>query len=192
MSSTSLPFGLRPIQKLGGTPASLSVIGTIATGYSTAIGLNSPVKLLAGNLVAAAGVIGTDTKGILGTFLGVEYKDASGQPHESNNWPASTTATLIVAYYTFDPYITYEIQANGSIAQSNVGAEADFANVTVNSTTGWSGATLDTASISTSAQKIMRIVGITPGPDNAFGDAFTIVQVQIAAHQYLTPITGIA
>lgn len=193
MSSTASPFGLRPVYKAGGTPASLTMTSTITSGYGTAIFANAPVKLGGGILVAAVGTTAGDaTGGIVGTFMGVEYTDANGRRQESNQWIAGLTGTNIIAYYTADPYLTYEVQANGSIAQSNVGAQIDFVAAAGNTTTGLSTTAVDTATISTGAQRLLRIVGLTPGPDNAFGDAFTIVQVQIAKHQFVTPVIGIA
>ena len=200
MSATLGPFGLRPIQKLGGTPVSVPKYSTITSGYATAIGAYDPVKLVGGVLQRAAGTAATDGAsltlgGIIGTFLGCEYTDANGRRQESNQWLASLVATNIIAYYTEDPYITYEIQANGSIAQSNVGNEADFLVSSLgpaNTTVGISGALLDPTTISNSVQKLLRIVGLTPGPSNAYGDAFTIVQVQIAKHQFAYPQVPIA
>ena len=198
MSLTAAPFGLRPVQKLGGSPVSMSLQSTITSGYATAIGLYDPVKLVAGVLQRATGLAATDgasltVGGIVGCFMGVEFTDANGRRQESNQWLASLVATSITAYYTMDQYITYEIQANGSIAQSQVGAQCDFATVGPASTvTGLSGAALDTSTLSTAVQKELRIVGLTPGPFNAYGDAFTIVQVQIAKHQFAFPQVPIA
>lgn len=193
MSSTASPFGMRPVYKFGGTPASLTLPTTITSGYATAIGQGDPVKLAGGVITRAGGTNATDTTGgIIGCFMGVEYTDSNGRRQESNQWIASLTATNIVAYITADPFITYEVQANGSIAQSNVGAEIDFVSPTLNTTTGLSTTAVDTATISTGAQRLLRIIGITPGPDNAYGDAFTIIQVQIAKHQWVTPVVGVA
>jgi hypothetical protein len=36
----------------------------------------------------------------------------------------------------------------------------------------------------------MRVVGIANGIDNASGDAFTVVQVQISKHQYVATINA--
>jgi hypothetical protein len=196
MSSISGGWGLKIANAPGMDPVSFrkALPGGIASGYGTAIGENSPVKMLAGLLVAAVGTAsGDSTGGILGTFQGVEYTDAQGVRQESNQWLASTVATNVVAYYTDNPYVTYEVYANGSIAQANNGNEIDFNNVTVNTSTGLCTGTVDTTTLSGSGtQRLLRIVGITPGADNAFGDAFTIVQVQIAKHQFVSPVTGIS
>jgi hypothetical protein len=37
----------------------------------------------------------------------------------------------------------------------------------------------------------MRIIGLTPAVDNAFGDAFTVVQVQVSRSQYVATVNAI-
>ena len=178
MSTTSQPFGLRPAYSPMGVirPTAYSIL----TGYSANILQNQPVKIGAnGNIEAAA--IGDR---FIGTFQGVEFTDTDGRRRVSNKWTASTAATDIVAYVTLDPTIVYEIQANGSIAVSDIGSQADFTTITAGSTvTGLSALMLDTATLTTSGNASLRIIDIAPGPDNAFGDAYTIVQVQISEHQ---------
>lgn len=198
MSSVNAPFGLRPVYKSGGTPASLTLMGTITSGYGTAIFEGDAVKLVGGVLVSADGRAASDTTGgIIGTFMGVEYTDANGRRQESNQWIASLSATNIVAYYTADPYITYEIQANGSVTQAQVGGEVDILNTSQAAGSTVTGLSVAVANISSGynangTQRTLRIVGLTPGADNAFGDAFTVIQVQIAKHQWTNPITGVA
>lgn len=195
MSAASAPFGLRPVLKAGGTPVSLTMAGTIASAYGTAIGEGDPVKLLAGNLVRAVGTqAGDTTGGIIGSFMGVEYTDANGRRQVSNQWLAATVATDIIAYYTADPYTTYEIQCNATLAASQVGNELDMANIgPANAIVGISGATADVSTIiTTGTQRLLRIIGLRPAPDNAFGDAFPVILVQIAKHQWVTPVTGVA
>lgn len=194
MSSVAGPFGLRAVIKAGGTPASLSVQGTITSGTATSIGEGDPVKLLNGVIVRANGLIGTDTVGILGTFMGVEYTDANGRRQESNQWVGGTVATSIVCFYTDDPFITYEIQANGPVTQAQVGGECDMTTTTLNTTTGLSNVALDTVGqfSQSGAAKLLRIVGFSPAADNVPGDAFTIVRVQIAKPMYAFGVVGIA
>lgn len=178
MSTVSQPFGLRPSYSPSGVvrPTAYS----IATGYSANILQNQPVKIgTDGNIQAAA--IGDR---FIGTFQGVEFTDSDGRRRVSNKWTASTAATDIVAYVTLDPTIVYEIQANGSIAVTDIGKQADFTTITAGSvTTGLSALMLDTATLTDSGNASLRIIDLAPAPDNVFGDNFTIVQVQIAEHQ---------
>lgn len=178
MSSTSQPFGLRPAYSPSGVIRPTAY--TIASAYGSNILQNQPVKIgTDGTLQAAA--IGDR---FIGSFQGVEFTDSDGRRRVSNKWTASTSATDIVAYATLDPSIVFEIQANGSIAVSDIGSQADFTTITAGSTTtGLSAVMLDTATLTNSGNASLRIINIAPGPDNAAGDSYTVVQVQVAEHQ---------
>lgn len=178
MSTTSQPFGLRPAFSPSGVvrPTAYS----IASGYAANILHNQPVKIGTDGTVQAAAI----GDRFIGTFQGVEFTDSDGRRRVSNKWTASTAASDIVAYVTLDPTIVYEIQANGSIAVTDIGKQADFTAITAGSTvTGLSALMLDTATLTDSGNASLRIIGLSPGPDNAFGDNFTIVEVQVAEHQ---------
>jgi hypothetical protein len=41
------------------------------------------------------------------------------------------------------------------------------------------------------ANASVRLIGITPGPDNAFGDTYVIAQVQISEHQFVADVAAI-
>ena len=183
MSTSSAPFGLRPSYHPSGVirPTAYS----IATGYAVNIYGNQPVRIAPatsggeteGTIVAAA--IGSS---FIGTFSGVEWTDSDGRRRVSNKWTASTAGTDIIAYVTLDPAIVYDIQANGSMAANTIGQQYNTTAIgTGNSSVGISQMMLDTATSGTNAQ--LRVIGLTPGPDNAWGDNYTIVQVQIAQHQ---------
>lgn len=178
MSTVSQPFGLRPAYSPSGVvrPTAYSIV----SGYSANILQNQPVKIgTDGNIEAAA--IGNR---FIGTFQGVEFTDSDGRRRVSNKWTASQVGTDIVAYVTLDPTIVYEIQANGSIVVTDIGKQADFTTITAGSTTtGLSALMLDTATLTDTGNASLRIIDLAPGPDNVFGDNFTIVQVQIAEHQ---------
>ena len=178
MSTVSQPFGLRPAYSPSGVlrPTAYS----IATGYSSNILQNQPVKIGTDGTVQAAAI----GDRFIGTFQGVEFTDSDGRRRVSNKWTASQAGTDIVAYVTLDPTIVYEIQANGPIAKTDIGSQADFTTITAGSTTtGLSALMLDTATLTNSGNASVRIIDLAPGPDNAFGDAYTIVQVQISEHQ---------
>lgn len=178
MSTTSQPFGLRPSYSPSGVvrPAAYA----IASAYAANILQNQPVKIgTGGNIEAAA--IGDR---FIGTFQGVEFTDADGRRRVSNKWTASTVASDVVAYVTLDPTIVYQIQANGSIAVTDIGKQADFTTITAGSTvTGLSALMLDTATLTDSGNASLRILDIVSGPDNAAGDSYTVVEVQISEHQ---------
>ncbi len=178
MSTTSQPFGLRPAYSPSGVVRPTAY--TIVTGYASNILQNQPVKIGTDGTIQAAAI----GDRFIGTFQGVEFTDSDGRRRVSNKWTASQAGTDIVAYVTLDPTIVYEIQGNGSLAVTDIGKQADFTAITAGSTvTGLSALMLDTATLTDSGNASLRIIDLAPGPDNAFGDAYTIVQVQIAEHQ---------
>ena len=189
MSATNAPFGLRPAFHPSGLDRAQALANGIASGYSSDILKGQAVKLnSSGNIViAAAG------DAFQGAFAGVEFTDTTGRRRVSNYWPASTAYQTgsCVAYFYNDPNIVYEIQADGSLAQTSIGDMADLSNTTAGSTTtGLSQCTLSTtlAGAGNSAQMLIR--DLAPYPDNAWGDAYTIVQVQISEHQNVATINA--
>jgi len=162
---------------------------TILTGYATNIFQNQPVKIVTsstGEGTIAAAAIGDR---FIGTFQGVEFTDSDGRRRVSNKWTASLAATDIVAYVTLDPTIVYEIQSNAALAITDIGKQYDFTTIGTGSTVvGISQMMLDVASATTNAS--FRLIGITPGPDNNWGDTYVIAQVQISEHQNVADVAA--
>ena len=190
MSSTNAPFGLRPSFHPSGLDRAVALADGILSGYTNPILKGQPVKMdTTGQIqVAAAG------DSFLGAFAGVEWTDTTGRRRVSNYWPASTAYVTgsCVAYFYQDPAIVYDIQCDGSLAQSSVGAQADLSNTTAGSTTtGLSQCTLSSTLVSAGSSAQMRIIGLTPGVDNAWGDAYTVVQVQVNESQFNASVNAI-
>ena len=187
MSSVSQPFGLRPVYSPSGVvrPTAYSIL----TGYASNILQNQPVKIVTsstGEGTIAAAAIGDR---FIGTFQGVEFTDTDGRRRVSNKWTASLAATDIVAYVTLDPTIVYEIQSNAALAVTDIGKQYDFTTVGTGSTVvGISQMMLDVASAAANAS--FRLIGITPGPDNNWGDTYVIAQVQISEHQNVADVAA--
>lgn len=179
MSSTSAPFGLRPVYSPSGVVR--PTVYSVASAYGSTIYQNQPVKLVDGQLEAA----GVGDR-FIGTFQGVEFTDSDGRRRVSNKWTAGTVATDIVAYATLDPSIVYEIQSNAALTAADIGGQYDFTAASGNTVTGLSSQMLDVASLANNAS--FRIIGITPGSNNAWGDTYVIVQVQISEHQNVADI----
>ena len=179
MSATASPYGLAPVNHPSGVVRPFAM--SITSGYSTTIYQNAPVKIdtTTGNLVVAA--IGD---AFIGSFQGVEFTDSDGRRRVSNKWTASTSATDIVAYVTIDQMITYQIQSNAALAITDIGSQYNTGVITAgNVTTGLSAITLDVSTVTTSGNKQLRLIGIVPGPDNAWGDTYVNALVQISLHQ---------
>ena len=187
MSSVSQPFGLRPVYSPSGVvrPTAYSIL----TGYASNILQNQPVKIVTsstGEGTIAAAAIGDR---FIGTFQGVEFTDSDGRRRVSNKWTASLAATDIVAYVTLDPTIVYEVQSNAALNVADIGKQYDFTTIGTGSTVvGISQMMLDVASAAANAQ--VRLIGITPGPDNNWGDTYVIAQVQISEHQNVANVAA--
>jgi hypothetical protein len=79
----------------------------------------------------------------------------------------------------------YEIQADGSLAQTSIGDEANLSAVTAGSTfTGLSQCTLSTTLAGSGVNAQMRIIDLGQGIDNAWGDLFTVVRATVSKSQY--------
>lgn len=181
MSATSAPFGLRPAYHPTGLDRAREY--GMSASYATAIYKGSPVALVS-NLINIA----TFQADWLGSFAGVTYTDVTGKPVVSNFWAGATTgATNIQAWVFDDPANVYDIQAAGSIAAS-IGRQIDFDSGSIGSgstSTGLSSAMAASAIVSAGTQAQLRIVDVNQAPTNAWSDAYTVLQVQNARHQYV-------
>lgn len=194
MAASAKPFGLRPINLLGGQANSGSIrLYKIASGYATGIFYGDLVSLL-----ASSGTIqketGTTTANPVGVFLGVEYMSTTQGLLQRNQWPASLTVptgTTAWAYVCDDPDMLFEIQANGSLSQNAIGTNAALVQGAGSTSTGLSAVSLNAGSIATTATLPLRIVDWVKRPDNALGDAFTNMIVRINTH-FNRSATGIA
>jgi len=193
MSSVSAPFGLRPAYFPTGLERAQALTNGIPSGYSSNILKGQAVQYNPNNGTILP-VVDTSTNSgkVSGSFQGVEFTDTTGRRRVSNYWPASTTGTNIIAYFYNDQQIVYEIQSDGSIAQTAIGNEANLSNFTAGSTTtGLSQMTLSSTLVGSGSNGQFRIVDLAPYPDNAWGDAYTVVRVQISNPQFVSSVNAI-
>ena len=192
MSATSAPFGLRPAFHPSGLDRAQALAGGIPSAYNTDSLKGQPVLYVAGSGVIEP--VNATGDSVSGAFAGVEFTDTTGRRRVSNYWPANTAYQTgsCVAYFYNDPNIVYEIQAAGSVAQTSIGLDANFSNFAAGSNvTGLSQATLNASILSTGVQGQVQVLDIAPYPDNDWGDAFTIVRVQVARRQIAAVVPGI-
>ncbi len=206
MASTAAPFGFRLAEHVTGQ--SRARIYTITSGYGTALYRGCPVRLDTSNLGTV--IAGAATGALLGVFAGCEYVDANGKPNVSSFWPASTTATNIIAYVWDDPNNVYEVQTDGtgtntaSAQQTWIGGQMNCVNPTTGSTfSGQSTSALAASTLVTSASNAqfriinfagtqgLSVAGPVGGLTDTLGDTFLTVQVQIANHQYVSPVNAV-
>jgi hypothetical protein len=192
MSATNAPFGLRPAFHPSGLDRAQALAGGIPSAYNTDILKGQAVLYVAGS--GTIEPVNATGDALSGAFAGVEWTDTTGRRRVSNYWPANTAYQTgsCVAYFYNDPNIVYEIQAAGSVAQTSIGLDANLSNFAAGSNvTGLSQATLNASILSTGVQGQVQILDIAPYPDNDWGDAFTIVRVQVARRQIAAVVPGI-
>lgn len=187
MAHVYAPFGLRPAYHTSGVirPSPLAMI---ESGYNTSIFQGYPILINAsGNMVVAAA--GNDSLWN-GVFSGVEFNDlATGRRLYNNRWVADTVLPTnhdLRAYYTADDVgMVYEIQANATLTRAAINEQFNIETLAGHAITGLATFGLNVASGSAAAQRQLRVIGLNPGPDNEWGDAFPIVLVQNAAHPWV-------
>ena len=192
MSATNAPFGLRPAFHPSGLDRAQALAGGIPSAYNTDILKGQAVLYVAGSGVIEP--VNATGDALSGAFAGVEWTDTTGRRRVSNYWPANTAYQTgsCVAYFYNDPNIVYEIQADGSVAQTSIGLDANLSNFAAGSNvTGLSQATLSASILSTGVQGQVQVLDLAPYVDNAWGDAFTIVRVQVARRQIAAVVPGI-
>ena len=216
MSTTFKPFGLKPVYHPSGLDRAVPFVGTnsfvAGTSYSAPYSLTTgqsffqyqPVGLTAsGQLTIAATAAATSP--VYGVFDGVEYTTAEGRRTLGKNASKATldAATSIVFWIFQDPALVYEAQVQGSATTAAIGTQYNFSAATGYTTAdgyvigvggaGFSTTALAAAAVASGAQGQVRVVGLgrevayPTGELNAWGDAFTIVQVQIANNSFVAP-----
>jgi hypothetical protein len=212
MAATAAPYGLRPVNLIGGQPyAGSTRMMKINNAYASDIYYGTTVSSNGNGYVQADPTVSTTTAtGVIGVFVGCTYTDP-GLKYKvfKQYWPTGTVATDAEAYVVDDPDVVMQIQADGAIVQADVGLNIGFVNPTAGSTfTGNSTAAANSASKATTGTLPLRIVGFIDGPDSAVGDAKTDILVKwnmpysnssatanavvtmIGGHSYMNP-TGV-
>jgi len=185
MASTAAPYGMRPVQLIGGQPYAGSTRQiSIASGYATNIFFGDAVKLVAAGTVEKD--TGTNAMTPVGIFMGCSYTDP-GLNYKvfKQYWPASTAASDAMAYVCDDPDTVFQIQADDTIAQAGLGANYALVQTAGTTTVGNSKNALDASTAATTNTLPLRVIGFVDGPDSAVGDTYTDVLVKWnVGHQY--------
>lgn len=197
MSAISAPFGFRPSFHNSGQMRPKAY--TITTGYGHNVFSGDPVKLTDNGVVQLGTSDGTragttDGVALLGIFAGCQYLDSSGKPTISPYWPASTTATEIVAWVYDDPETLFDVQydnpSSGTTVQTAVGEECDW---TVASPGGSTRTGLSNTKLSviqaTSGQ--FQITGFAYNINDSLTDAYVVATVRINEHHYKAAVNSV-
>lgn len=185
MANTNAPLGLRPIRHMTGGSIRANEY-SIASAYASNIFYGHPVEMTGtGKNIQIAAAANADN---IGVFAGCRYVDSSGDQQFSRYWPASTTATEIVALVYDDPDIVFETQCD-TLAEADIGNQMDWNAGTGSTSTGNSGAYADESTKATTG-KSLRILGLVPRPDNAYG-AYAKAEVVFAEHALKGVVAGV-
>lgn len=201
MAATLSPYGLKPVNLIGGQSFAGSTREIKLSTNNTAAIFNGDVVQLtsAGNpqAIAATPTAGT-TAGIVGVCLGVRYVNpATKQPTFAQFLPANAITggyTDVFVIVADDPDLVFQVQgtaAFGSLtngAAGAVGKNAALGFATAGSTsTGNSGVNIvvgvNGASLALTATLAMRVVGVVAGTET---DAFPelLVKFNQGTHSY--------
>ena len=213
MSTTFQPFGLKPVYHPSGLGRAVPFVGTNTfvpgTTYSAPYSLSSgqsfwqfqPVAITTSGQLTIANQTAASGK-VYGVFDGVEYTNSDGRRSVAK-YAAKTTldaSTNIVFWIFADPALVYEAQVNGSATSSAIGTEYNFDTTTGSTVTdgyaignggaGFSTTALLATAVGSGNQGQVRVVGLgrevayPAGNTNQWGDAYTIVQVQISNNTF--------
>ena len=177
MSSTSAPFGLRPVGTLGGEYTGGVRQYPILSSYSTRICMGDVVKLVDnGSTVTIQKDTGTSSATPIGIFLGCRFIDVStSQLTFSQQWSGSAH-TEGMAYVADDPNILFAIQADGTVNDDDLGANVELEQTASSATFGISRVSLDISTTATTASLPVRIVDFLGGHDgDERGTSFPIM-----------------
>ena len=182
-NASSTGFGMKPV-KMAGQSANTAGLGEYPVAASSSAIYNQ--DLVAAATSGFAAVAGAGTEQLLGSLNGVFYTDAStSKPTFQAYLLGSNTATDIVALVNDDPHQMYEIRSNnaGASAQTDVGNTADISYSAGATPNYISRSTLDDSSLSDSASKQVKIVGVSRDPDNSdLASANVVWRVIISEH----------
>jgi hypothetical protein len=202
MASTNSPYGLRPINLLGGQSfAGSTRLYAILSGYSVAIQYGDPVILFAGGS-GVGGVVrrfsatttattATNSATLLGVFVGCSYTDPVYGKVFRQNYPGSITASDLQAYVVDDPDTLFQAQFNGSAAQYYLGSNCGLIQTVAGSTSANinSGVSLNLSTATDTATLPIRVVDFVNSTTSTVGDAYTDVIVRINTH-FMRTTTG--
>jgi hypothetical protein len=196
MSTTALGFGFRLARQP--TVHGIARRFPIASGYAANIFSGDPVSL-AGTATGEGTIELSTLDGsrtgtiaampILGIFAGCEYTDSTGKPIKSAYWPTGTAqlsgTTAWALVYEGDQN-EFEVMADGAIALSDIGSQADWSNGSSpygSTSTGVASCTVSATPIADNSTGGFQIIDFVEDGKNTAGDTYTRVIVRIANPQ---------
>ena len=181
MATTAAPYGLKPVKRADGMAyaGATSQFLIDPAGEGTNLFYGQVVHIGADGYIALSTATGADgttnalptgtaLTGSLGVFVGCEYENSEGQTTFSQYYPSGSINAK--AFVVDDPNVLFQVQADGAMDQSDIGANTFFAAAqstsTGNTSTGNSTSAVDATTVTTTAA--FRIVAA----HSPIGDAF--------------------
>ena len=188
MATTAAPYGLKPVKRADGMAyaGATSQFLIDPAGEGTNLFYGQVVHIGADGYIALSTATGADgttnalptgtaLTGSLGVFVGCEYENDLGQTVYSQYYPSG--AINAKALVVDDPNVLFQVQADGAMDQSDIGANTFFAAAQSTSTgrtaTGNSTSAVDATTKTTTAA--FRIVAAV----SPIGDAFPDLLVKL-------------
>jgi hypothetical protein len=174
MPAYTKPFGLQPIQLLGGQVYAGSTREyPIASGYATALRPGDLVKITSGTISKETGTTAVTATGVLGVFLGCSYTDAVLGKTFRQNWTASTVASDAVAIVSDDrdtvfraAYVSGTTVISGQTYAAVVGKNVALVQNTTSTTT----SDVAVTGIATTATLPLRVVDVDKASVDSSGN----------------------
>ena len=201
MASVASPYGLKPVNLIGGQPYAGSTrtylidpAGTASTIYN-----GSPVYVNANGYLAVATATGADATtngfptgtantGIVGVFVGCSYVNAQGQQIWSQYYPTGVTG-VVTAQVVDDYDAVFQVQSAGSVAQNAVGANVFFSTgavATGSTATGNSTASVVAGASAVTTTAAFRVIGFVSTPGDTATDI--LVKINPGYHTYTNAV----
>lgn len=189
--TVSKPYGLKPINLIGGLPfAGATRQRRIASGAGS-IGFGDPLKFASdGTVVVTTEESTAPTTGFAGVFLGCTFvSSVTGQPTYSQQWTSGTSVksgTYITAYVAEDPNTLFQavgvssstvVSTSTGFTYSSIGLNVALVANTLNTTTGDSQQGLLVSSASTTLSLPVRIIDVVQ--DSAFDVSGTVYYPEV-------------
>ena len=201
MASVAAPYGLKPVNLIGGQPYAGSTRTFLIdpAGTASSIYNGSPVYVNANGYLAVATAtgadagtngfpVGTQNTGIVGVFVGCSYVNAQGQQIWSQWYPTGTTG-VVTAQVVDDYDAVFQVQSAGPVLQAVLGANVFFSTgavATGSATTGNSTASVVAGASAVTATAAFRVVGFVSTPGDAATDI--LVKINPGYHSYTNAV----
>ena len=199
MAAVLAPYGFRPINLLGGQSyAGSTRLYQIPASYAVNIQFGDAVIITNGGATRgtlarfnATTTAGTSTAtgggyGYVGVFVGCTYTDPTYGLVNRQTYQAGNTATDIRGYVVDDPDALFQMQADGSLAQTALGVNFGL----IQTVAGSSGYFNSGVALQANTNASSNLLPVTVVDFVTIGDAFTDVIVRINTHFHRSGNTG--